>query len=357
MQWIPGCFSPPTRPGYKATPVVEYLTCPSQSWYVSWYNLGIHVIISQLQCCSSCGHPPVNNTMTVKHGERMLPKLWRAPPRYRGDSQWEVPFRRQRRVPAKRRRRVSAGGRRGVQAKRGRMGILAKQGRRRVPTKRGRRGVVPAKWGRRRVPAKRKGGEWCWPNREGGEYRPNRKGGEHQPNGKEGSGAGQTGKEESGKARELDSDKARPTASESECDKIAKERTTTAFEIEEATVSSITISCSSTKEDLSLWIPALDLCLNHKQVLNSSRWVNDGIISPAQQLLKQQSKGKVLGWASPQCRKRSVVDKFPPVPEHSFFIQILHTCDSHWVTVTNIEGNTVEVHDSQINLDVSQSTK
>ena len=110
---------------------------------------------------------------------------------------------------------------------------------------------------------------------------------------------------------------------------------------EEATTTAITVSNIPVKEeDLNnMWIPALELYLNDKQVLMSTRWVNDNIVSVAQQLLKQQCQGKVFGWASPQCSRRSVPDKFPPVPEHSLFVQILNIGGCHWLTTTNIDTN------------------
>ena len=115
-----------------------------------------------------------------------------------------------------------------------------------------------------------------------------------------------------------------------------------------------------------MWIPALELYFNDKQVLMSTRWVNDNIVSVAQQLLKQQCQGKVFGWASPQCSRRSVPDKFPPVPEHSLFVQILNIGGCHWLTTTNIDtnikyassgANTVRIYDSGMSLNIPLSTQ
>ena len=77
----------------------------------------------------------------------------------------------------------------------------------------------------------------------------------------------------------------------------------------EANATAITVTNSPVKEeDFKMWIPALELYFNNKQVLMSTSWVNDKIVSVAQRLLKQQCQGKVFGWASPQCSKRNVAE-------------------------------------------------
>ena len=52
-----------------------------------------------------------------------------------------------------------------------------------------------------------------------------------------------------------------------------------------------TISSSPAKEESGIWISAFDLYAHDKQVLESTRWVNDNIISAAQRLLRDQCKG------------------------------------------------------------------
>ena len=72
------------------------------------------------------------------------------------------------------------------------------------------------------------------------------------------------------------------------------------------------------------------------------------------------------GWNSPQCTKRSVAEKFPPVPAHSLFVQILQVGGCHWIAATNIDAknsvssyssNTVRIYDSGMSLDVPLSTQ
>ena len=100
-------------------------------------------------------------------------------------------------------------------------------------------------------------------------------------------------------------------------------------------------------------------------MLESTRWVNDSILSAAQHLLRDQCKG-VFGWSSPQCTKRSVAEKFAPIPAKSLFVQILHVGGCHWITSTNVDAqggnlsyspNTVRVYDSMMNLEVSLATQ
>ena len=46
----------------------------------------------------------------------------------------------------------------------------------------------------------------------------------------------------------------------------------------------------------------------------------------------------MFGWNSPQCTKRSVAEKSPPVPAHSLFVQILQVGGFHWIAATNIDA-------------------
>lgn len=91
--------------------------------------------------------------------------------------------------------------------------------------------------------------------------------------------------------------------------------------------------------DTGVWISHLDLSLQDKAILQSSQWLNDGIIFAAQNMLSAQTKGKINGWQSTQCSKRE--DLFSVVPSSSPFIQLLHVGSCHWITVSN-----VNVHDS-----------
>ena len=90
----------------------------------------------------------------------------------------------------------------------------------------------------------------------------------------------------------------------------------------------------------------------------------------AQCLLKEQCLGKIFGWSSTQCSRRTVEEKFPCVPPHSPFVQILQVSNCHWITVSNIDAkhdhdgtavshssDTVRVYDSGVGLSVALSTQ
>ena len=98
-------------------------------------------------------------------------------------------------------------------------------------------------------------------------------------------------------------------------------------------------------------------------ILQSSSWLNDNLIFAAHCLLKDQSKGTIHGFKSTQCSRRIGEDKFPPVPQNSSFIQLLHVANCHWITASNIDirgktyyNDAVCVYDSGI-AHVSFSTK
>ena len=98
-------------------------------------------------------------------------------------------------------------------------------------------------------------------------------------------------------------------------------------------------------------------------------WLNDNIISVAQHLMKEQSQGRIHGWSSTQCSKRSIRGKFPLVPPNSAFIQILQVSECHWITVSNIDANgsndavvshsfnAVRIYDSGVGLSIAPSTQ
>ena len=83
----------------------------------------------------------------------------------------------------------------------------------------------------------------------------------------------------------------------------------------------VSISSSPERNDPQLWIPKFDLFLQDKQVLESKRWLNDGIIFAAQSLLSLQTNREVSGWQSTQLSKSKTL--FRPIPPGPF-IQILH---------------------------------
>ena len=99
-----------------------------------------------------------------------------------------------------------------------------------------------------------------------------------------------------------------------------------------------------------VWIPKLDLYLSDLHILQSGKWLNDGIIGAAQALLQTQTHRKVCGWQSTQCSKRKQL--FKEIPSGAPFIQVLHVSGSHWIVASNIaydggrQVDTVCIYDS-----------
>ena len=62
------------------------------------------------------------------------------------------------------------------------------------------------------------------------------------------------------------------------------------------------------------WLKDLDLTFHDKLILQSSQWLNDGLIFATQLLLKRQSQSGVCGLKSTQCANRLGKEKFPPIP-------------------------------------------
>ena len=84
----------------------------------------------------------------------------------------------------------------------------------------------------------------------------------------------------------------------------------------------VILSPSPPKYDPNVWLPSLDLYVRDKAILQSTGWLNDGIILATQKLLEAQTRGKVFGWQSTQLSKRKGL--FVVVPRCSPFVQILH---------------------------------
>lgn len=99
------------------------------------------------------------------------------------------------------------------------------------------------------------------------------------------------------------------------------------------------------KDDPNIWISALDLYQGDRAILQSTDWLNDGMIFAAQSLLREQTKEKVYGWQSTQCGKKEGL--FDIVPQKCPFVQILHVANCHWVVASNIN-----VHDGGCYSDV-----
>ena len=111
-----------------------------------------------------------------------------------------------------------------------------------------------------------------------------------------------------------------------------------------------------------MWISKFDLFLRDKHIIESTGWLNDGIVYAVQSLLSLQTKGKVFGWQSTQLSRREGLFKpLPPGP----FVQILHISECHWAVVSNIDvhteggshNDTVGVYDSARPSSISDRTK
>ena len=61
------------------------------------------------------------------------------------------------------------------------------------------------------------------------------------------------------------------------------------------------------------WLEDLDLTFRDKLILQSSQWLNDGLIFATQLLLKRQSQSGVCGLKSTQCANRLGKEQFPMV--------------------------------------------
>ena len=83
-----------------------------------------------------------------------------------------------------------------------------------------------------------------------------------------------------------------------------------------------------------MWLPSINIYLHDKAILQSSCWLNDGIVYAAQKLLEAQTKGKIFGWQSTQLSKREGL--FVVLPPSCSFIQILHVGKCHWLTISNV---------------------
>ena len=127
---------------------------------------------------------------------------------------------------------------------------------------------------------------------------------------------------------------------------------------------SILITDSPTKsENPDLWMPELDLSFCEKRILESTEWLNDKIITAAQNLLLHESNGEIAGF---QYTLRSEKPEwYRPLPNRSKYVQLFHTSKTHWITTSNIKLNgpsecfsdAVQVFDSGRPLKISLSTK
>lgn len=95
-------------------------------------------------------------------------------------------------------------------------------------------------------------------------------------------------------------------------------------------------STADHKSPNEFWIESLGLFEHDRHVLLSTQWLNDNIISAAQELLKLSVPDglEIGGLQSPQCGRHL---KFKPVVPREKYIQVLHVDDNHWITVSNID--------------------
>ena len=104
------------------------------------------------------------------------------------------------------------------------------------------------------------------------------------------------------------------------------------------------------KDPPDIWIPELDLYITDKAILQSTSWINDGIIAAAQLLLREQTKGQINGWQSTQCCRMEGM--FSIVPTNAPFVQVLHFGNTHWAVSSNVDpvggyySNSIGYYDS-----------
>ena len=91
-------------------------------------------------------------------------------------------------------------------------------------------------------------------------------------------------------------------------------------------------------------MPHLALLPCDKEAIASGAWLNDAIITAAQELLKKSSKG-ICGFQSTQNGRKLA---FKPIKSGSDFVQLFHIHNSHWVVASNIgcQYNAIGVYDS-----------
>ena len=123
------------------------------------------------------------------------------------------------------------------------------------------------------------------------------------------------------------------------------------------------LSTAGHKSPNEFWIESLGLFEHDRHVLLSTQWLNDNIISAAQELLKLSVPDglEIGGLQSPQCGRHL---KFKPVVPREKYIQVLHVDDNHWITVSNIDvgqdtavADIVFVYDSLLSPKMNLKTK
>ena len=107
------------------------------------------------------------------------------------------------------------------------------------------------------------------------------------------------------------------------------------------------VSVSSSPVHTKSWIKSSLFSLEFvdKAILESTEWLNDRIVNPAQNILKLQFGG-IAGWQ--QTLFEQAPSKFAVIEDGKEFIQIILVGKSHWITVSSIGcgPGTLNVYDS-----------
>lgn len=85
-----------------------------------------------------------------------------------------------------------------------------------------------------------------------------------------------------------------------------------------------------------------------KEILASSRWLNDRIIEAAQKILEQQCGDTIKGWQCPLYEQSP--SKFKAIKDGEEFAQIILVGKSHWIAVSNgCKTGVLDVYHSMYN--------
>ena len=97
-------------------------------------------------------------------------------------------------------------------------------------------------------------------------------------------------------------------------------------------------------------------------MLQGSRWINDNIVTVAQQLLKSNPNGKDIGGL--QSSQYAQLCKFSSILPRQKWVQIFHVDGDHWIVASNIDmaenaarNDVVYVYDSLVRSNMSLQTK
>lgn len=107
-------------------------------------------------------------------------------------------------------------------------------------------------------------------------------------------------------------------------------------------------------KSLGIWLPSLNLSHKDKEILLSpTAWITDSIVNAAQQVLREQF---------PQLPGLQDVSLGPTMAFNIMpgeFLQILHTSQDHWLTISTIgvKHPTVKIYDSLFNVCLSSLAK